>query len=247
MCAIGGIYNSKLIDINWNDIWNLFDQMEERGDHSHGLAMVDANENIIVLKAKGGSQQARAEWQWLESAYPNPLIIMLHTRYATQGSIAHMGNNHPVSHGDILLTHNGCLRNDERVFKKLGVEREHEVDTEAIAAGIHHRGIDWMAENTIGSMSIAWIDETEPTVLNLWTNGGNPLAIGFKPDTKILVYATWERYIDHMVGENTFLADTYTHYRYSGKKLYMKDAGSWLTKRRPRPMAPYTWKRGQIY
>lgn len=247
MCAIGGLYNGELNVIPWYRIWDMFDMMEERGDHAYGMCIVDADDTIHIFKAKGGSRDARLKWQWMERAFVRPRLIMMHTRWATQGSVADMGNNHPVIHEDIILTHNGCIRNDEMVWRKIPeATRQHQVDTESVSAAIHYRGIDWVGVHLRGTMSLAWIDEDEPQKLNLWTNGGNPLAIGFETKTGFLVYATWERYLEGIAGMNTMKVDTYTHYTYAGGKLMMRDAGDWGKGPRPDPVRPYT-SGGRIY
>jgi len=228
-------------------IWNMFDEMEERGDHAYGACIVTENLEVNVHKAIGGSTNARTKWQWFETAYPRARLIMLHTRYATQGDVKVMGNNHPVVHQDIILTHNGCIRNDWKVWKKIPeATRMKEVDSESIAAGLQYRGIEWVGTHLEGTMSLAWINENRPEVLNLWTNGGNPLAIGFQPETGFLIYATWERYMEELAGTNTMKVDTYTHYTYAGKKLMMRDAGDWGGGERPRPATPYRWQ-GRVY
>ena len=247
MCAIGGLYNKDGLEIPWFQIWNMFDQMEERGDHAYGACIVDEDEQIHIHKSVGGSTEARTKWQWFETAYPRARLIMLHTRYATQGDVAIMGNNHPVVHRDIILTHNGCIRNDAQVWKKIPeATRKHEVDTESVAAALQYRDINWVGNRLKGTMSLAWINENDPTTLNLWTNGGNPLAIGFQKETGFLVYATWERYMEEIAGMNTMLADTYTHYAYAGGKLMMKDAGDWGWGPRPAPREPYQFS-GRVY
>lgn len=63
-------------------------------------------------------------------------IALLHTRATTKGSEKNYQNNHPVSAYGWVLTHNGTLRNDDKLFKFFAdqekVERIGQVDTAAI-------------------------------------------------------------------------------------------------------------------
>ena len=103
--------------------------------------------------------------------------VMLHTRFTTQGSTSNNINNHPVVSQGMIVTHNGVLSNDSDVLARLGVTPLGEVDTEAINAGLAHESPGWVLDEVDGSMSVAWVDSTKPDIVNLMTNGLNPLVI----------------------------------------------------------------------
>lgn len=65
-----------------------------------------------------------------------PRIAGVHTRAATKGDPKHNENNHPVVWGNVIVTHNGIISNDEEIKKSVKYEEkpEPEVDSSAIAA-----------------------------------------------------------------------------------------------------------------
>ena len=135
----------------------------------------------------------------------------MHTRFTTQGSIKRNGNNHPVVRDDIILTHNGVIR-DAEVFSHFGVNRKYEVDTEAIIIGLRLGGIEWVADNIQGSMSLAWVDCTiDRTQINLFTNGRNPLVIG-RTKSGLIVWASNLYHLDGFDLESHFNATPFKHY-----------------------------------
>jgi predicted glutamine amidotransferase len=84
-----------------------------------------------------------------------------HTRYATQGSNENHANLHPVISGTCLLTHNGGIWNDDKLFEEHDIKRAAEVDTEIIPALIHKHGWENAAKalhELKGSFAIAAVD-----------------------------------------------------------------------------------------
>ena len=64
--------------------------------------------------------------------------MILHTRWATQGSPNENENNHPIDARGIVGVHNGTISNDDAIFKMTGHKRHGEVDSVAIFSAFRH-------------------------------------------------------------------------------------------------------------
>lgn len=181
MCGIGGIYNTntnkgienKLID-------ELFIAIESRGKHACGASWTWQNSDAHIQVFKQPTAASTLVNQQFSKLRVGELInyILLHTRYATKGSKYNNHNNHPIVSGNIVMTHNGWLTNDEELWDSIMIERKGEVDSEALCALIHEQGVEKAYALINGPAAIAWVDVDRPKQVNLLTNGQNPLHIG---------------------------------------------------------------------
>jgi glucosamine--fructose-6-phosphate aminotransferase (isomerizing) len=107
---------------------------------------------------------------------------ILHTRWATQGTPSNRDNNHPIPRGNIVLTHNGHISNDNELFKRLNVKRRAQVDSEAVSALIAFTARDYHPSEVLGSIAgtaaLAWIDSSNARTLHLARVNHSPLWIG---------------------------------------------------------------------
>ena len=94
------------------------------------------------------------------------------------------------------MTHNGVIVNDKKMFNKIGIKPHYQVDTEALVAGIAHKGIEWTANEAYGSMSIAWVNKEDVTTVNLFTNGRNPLVIA-QLECGSYIWASGYHHLEH--------------------------------------------------
>lgn len=120
---------------------------------------------------------------------------ILHTRFATQGSVHENVNNHPIRTGGITGVHNGVIDNDYKLFADMDLVglRIGQVDSEAIFAALAYgfttnengerriKGAESIADilKVIeGSAAIAWLDdEDSPDVLHLARLSSSPLFV----------------------------------------------------------------------
>jgi glutamine phosphoribosylpyrophosphate amidotransferase len=228
MCGIAGLYNPNREIIDWDDVFDLWDAISDRGKQASGIAWVHGKKNdlkVTVIKAPKTPREMKKFMGDMASKYDRPLIIMMHTRFATQGSVKDNRNNHPVLSGNIVLTHNGVIYNDDVLFDIMKIKPEYEVDTEALAAGLDRKGLEWIAEEAWGSMSLAWLDKKDLSRLNLFTNGQNPLVFSrLEPDNGILVYAscTWHLNESNFRINAPIFAMPFVHYYTREGTLYKR-------------------------
>ena len=213
MCGIGGIYTTSGASFPIGEVKCLWESLEDRGTHAAGTSWLweDADKPLTYKKPKPASAISEVV-ERMEGK--NTRYALFHTRYTTQGSTEYNGNNHPVLANRIILTHNGMLSNDNRIFDITQLKRLHEVDSEAINAGLRYGGIEFVAKMIIGSISIAWVDITQNQQnVNLFTNGRNPLVIARVNGGQVV----WASSLDHIEDagfeiETHFNADPYKIY-----------------------------------
>lgn len=240
MCGIAGIHTfGKRTPIQ--SLGNQFRAIESRGGHACGFAWKRANEarpSRWAAPVKATSKRAQKSLKDFVGSHSNQWVMM-HTRFATQGSVKVNENNHPVVRDEIVLTHNGCIYDDWDVFDHFGVDRYYQVDTEALIVALRYGGVEWMAENVQGSFSIAWVDCTKSTEeVNLFTNGLNPLVIGRTKSGHVV----WASALKNLKGydlESHFNASPFKHYRICADGMIRSE---WVSDERCEPTVAGVWK-----
>lgn len=184
MCGIAGFCLNKRehLPLASDIVDALLLEIEERGYDSTGMAWSNRNGTFIRKDAVPAKSFVRRGSTKRVNKGGVPKVVLLHTRFATQGSKANPANNHPIMHGDVIGVHNGHINNDDSIFKTLGVKRHGQVDSEAAFALLNALSTD---EQTIafpelrGRAALAWMDRRDGNeTLHLARVDGSPLAIG---------------------------------------------------------------------
>lgn len=162
-----------------------------RGVHSLGMAysFLDTKENLLrighVKESESDSGNTRLAAGWTQTPHqkltrgtsfdailkePTLKMLALHTRHATRGAKS-KENSHPFREGNILLMHNGTLRNDYQINQKY-----FDVDSKALAYHLDQPGNSpaTLVEKTNGAYALVWQDYRDGT-LNLLRNDERPL------------------------------------------------------------------------
>jgi glucosamine 6-phosphate synthetase-like amidotransferase/phosphosugar isomerase protein len=106
-----------------------------RGPHAAGVAAVNSDGCFQLLKRplEAASFTLLPEYgEFMDSLKENTTLIMGHTRFATVGSAEKTENAHPIRSGCCLGTVNGTIFNADTLFKRFGLTRFAEVDSELI-------------------------------------------------------------------------------------------------------------------
>lgn len=106
--------------------------IESRGTDATGLATAGENGKVQVLKGPFLAKEFVESQEFKD--LPLGKITLFHTRSKTKGSEYDNHNNHPISSGGWVVTHNGTVKNDDDIFTNLSLERKGDVDSEAIPA-----------------------------------------------------------------------------------------------------------------
>jgi glutamine---fructose-6-phosphate transaminase (isomerizing) len=165
-------------------------RLEYRGYDSAGLAMINAQGDLIVEKAVG--RVANLEKRLEDHADFNGSVGIAHTRWATHGGVT-QANAHPHTddQSTIALVHNGTIENYTAIRKYLeerGRTFVSETDTEVLAMLISELfapddGVDLEGavkralREVTGAYAIAVVCQAEPGTL-VCARKGSPLMVG---------------------------------------------------------------------
>lgn len=131
MCGIVGYAGKKNVIKN---IMTGLKSLEYRGYDSAGIAYINDNSDINILKKEGPIKNLDKILNYEDEAS----IGISHTRWATHGEVNDI-NSHPHRQGKITLVHNGIIENYDVLKKELikeGYTFKTNTDTEVAAAVI---------------------------------------------------------------------------------------------------------------
>jgi glucosamine 6-phosphate synthetase-like amidotransferase/phosphosugar isomerase protein len=107
----------------------------KRGPHAAGVAAVNGDGTFQLLKRpmEAAAFTLLPEYgEFMDSLKPDVTLLMGHTRFATVGSVEKIENAHPIRSGNCLGTVNGTIFNADTLFRRFGLTRFAEVDSELI-------------------------------------------------------------------------------------------------------------------
>lgn len=181
MCGLAGVFGNMTLGDD-KIFRELFIGASYRGMHSSGIGFVKKDYDFSYMKVDSPAAEflTNAEVDQQLDDYKNHHLFMGHARYATAGAVNEK-NAHPFLHGDILLAHNGGLRN----INALKLDRKFEVDSEAAAYFLSTTSVDNFLEEVEGAFCFTWYDGAANT-FNLVRNAERPLYIA-----KAKFFDTW--------------------------------------------------------
>lgn len=188
MCGIAAFSVPDGANVNARELaHSLLTQIENRGTHASGFAWYGADGSSGFYKQpKPGSQLSLGELP------RDAKTVILHTRYATQGSKYDNRNNHPVlsTENNIALVHNGVISNDYNLRGPLGITQEHgEVDSLVIPSIIEQHGVAGLSRLG-GYAAIAWLDNRENGELHIARLKSSPVAYTHLPNGTFVMAST---------------------------------------------------------
>lgn len=156
--------------------------LEYRGYDSAGLAFIDKNHKLNIIKKEGRVGALIEETNKTEVL---GTVAISHTRWATHGKPSDV-NAHPHVAGDIALVHNGIIENFSELrdyVKQLGCTIVSETDTEVIAhlvsmeTGTLYERVNKTLGMLKGSYALAVVSEKEPDCIVVAKNH-SPMVVG---------------------------------------------------------------------
>lgn len=136
MCGLVGVIG----DINKDDkdvLQTLLHLDILRGPHSTGVAVVDKNKDVKLVKRVGAPSNLFDAKQYEKAIQPfNLRVLMGHNRFATKGAINQV-NAHPFEIGDVVGAHNGTLTSTYT----LDDANDFDVDSEAIIHTMNNKDV----------------------------------------------------------------------------------------------------------
>jgi glutamine---fructose-6-phosphate transaminase (isomerizing) len=157
-------------------------RLEYRGYDSAGIAVIDENRRISLIRAEGKLQNLEPQLDSLPPAH----IGIGHTRWATHGEPS-VRNAHPHMSEELALVHNGIIENykDFKIgLEAAGVKFSSDTDTEVVLHLLANElGTDTkaalmsLAQKLKGAFSLGIIHPAEPDAVYL-VKQGSPVVIG---------------------------------------------------------------------
>lgn len=152
--------------------------IESRGKDATGFVAVSADGKKIKMQKKNTT--AENFIQTRHKLPKNVKTVLLHTRAATKGTPEDNPNNHPVVYKSCFATHNGVIRNDDKLFEDMEIERPAEVDSCIVPVmGMQGDSLQQLPERLRlleGSYALAVIDpKRNPGELLLVRGSSSPL------------------------------------------------------------------------
>lgn len=189
MCSIGGFSLSTNSRINPRKLANaLLTEMDIRGNQASGYAWQSSTGSGVFKKDTSGARLS------LKHMSKGTRLAVLHTRYATHGTIRDMANNHPVLSPDksVALVHNGVIYNHDRVRSEMSIGSIlPEVDTAVIPALLQEYERDTNKFDMLdGDASVAWLDDNDRLVMKLARISHSPLCIAQLADGSFVFAST---------------------------------------------------------
>lgn len=168
MCGLVGFSGKKNFNkdkINLLLIWNSF----ERGKDATGLY---SNKNDLL-------KSTDAAPEFLEKIpYEEDNILIAHVRAKTIGSNS-IKNTHPFVENNIVLAHNGTLKNHLGLMRKYELPfADFDVDSHVVAGIIGKENNFKVLSEIEGAAAMLIHDKTNPNTLYVFRNGERPLFKG---------------------------------------------------------------------
>jgi glucosamine 6-phosphate synthetase-like amidotransferase/phosphosugar isomerase protein len=212
MCGQVGLIlgRKRRTKVDLADLRTLFELLllhsEVRGPHATGLAWLKVNGDYRLFKEplparelveRGPFRQALAE------VGSDTTLLMGHTRWSTRGDPANNRNNHPLRAGVVIGTHNGTIYNADYLFRRFGLPRHADVDSELLfRLADHHTPEDaidpvgFAKGLTLfrGQISAVMASTLDPTTI-LVLKGNKPLSLWFNRQRRVVAYASDEQFL----------------------------------------------------
>lgn len=165
-----------------------------RGNHATGVLAVENDKKMGYLK-RGGQVTDFLDLKGADDAMNGTgrIVLLGHTRHATQGAAHKTANAHPFIIEDddeeflVGGVHNGTLDTGWR--RDLEGGNNFDVDSEALLDNIARNGIEETIPKVSGAWALVWWDQEQKT-LNFLRNEKRTLFLAFSQDHSVLAWAS---------------------------------------------------------
>lgn len=199
MCGLVGMFVSNQVGFLGADRDELKDMMvlnSLRGVHStgiSGISLKNQNPKPHVVKSVGSPYSLfsyNGTTEFMTKMVVQHTAIIAHGRFATKGDVNAL-NAHPFksSDGNIILAHNGVIRN---YFTLKGTNYKHcEVDSHLICELIAEQGAEKILPKIDGAFVFMWFNVADKT-FNIARNSERPLFVSKLKNRDVLYFASEE-------------------------------------------------------
>ena len=183
---------------------------EAGGPHATGVAVLRDDGRHAVAKRPVPARTFTGTSAFLDAVArfdDRATALIGHTRWRTVGSEQNNRNNHPIRAGRIIGTHNGTIYNADELFRRFGLARAAEVDSELLFrladAAVRDRLLDAKAFLSLvsscrGQISAAMADAGAPGRVVV-LKGNKPLELRYSRRYRAVAYATDGTVLDEAI------------------------------------------------
>ncbi len=189
----------QTIPYNWKEKFvKLMGQIELSGYQATGLVMVEESGKTTTLKLDVNATKFFEMEKVQEQLEKDIFTAIGHCRFPTKGVQTEMDNNHPFTHGNTTIVHQGVLYNDEEINKKYGFTPKGETDSWAIVHLIeHYRAQGQSMVDAIssthaelkGSWTVVAIDRLDSDKLYIFCHN-KTFHINYYPEEEMFMFST---------------------------------------------------------
>lgn len=224
MCGIGGIISNVSSDKNYEVLEYLLLELEERGKDAAGVVFLNPDRKITYRKE--GIEASKL----LETLKRKPVFGgLVHTRAKTQGLASDNNNNHPIIFKDLVLIHNGVVRNDVEVISEVPEAPEGMVDSRAIAAVLADemekekdpiKAIQASVARLRGELAVAFTSCKKPNTIYLIKSGARPLIAAHNKAKDMFIFASTREAIEFSLPSKVRTDDIFQQTKSEANDLY---------------------------
>jgi hypothetical protein len=199
MCGIVGVV-SNYLSVKEKEIFSTLLYVDAvRGMDSTGVLVVGDKFESSIIKAVGSPMRLFAMPEWGEKVEKSngPKLLLGHNRSATRGEVT-IDNAHPFTHGPITLVHNGSLFTHSNLSDK-----EHNVDSDAIAYALAQGDIVEVSKKLHGSYSLVWYNSDDRTI-NFARNKDRPMHFTTISNGATLIWASEKLMLEWVLDRNNY-------------------------------------------
>ncbi len=189
MCGIVGLIARQQSGFFGNDM-DIFQNMlimdMMRGEDSTGVFAVDRTGHVGIMKVGSHPLHLFACEDWKKfktSVFNRGRILIGHNRKATMGQV-NSKNAHPFHENNIVLVHNGTLRQDHRKLADV------EVDSHAVCHAFNEKGAEEVIPTINGAFAFVWYDLAKNRLFAI-RNEERPLSMIVTERTIALASEAW--------------------------------------------------------
>ena len=171
-----------------------------RGLHSTGVAVVESDWNVEVIKCAGSPLVLRGHDNGKLGATINMQcrVLIGHNRHATIGAITD-DNAHPYEYEHIVGAHNGTLHG--RSASKLDHFNTYGTDSAALYGNINDKDVREVIPEMDGAWALTWYDKRDKTI-NFLRNDQRPLHYAFNHTGSVMYWASEAGMLRWILGRN---------------------------------------------
>lgn len=185
MCGLVGVAGN----INTVSIKNAFYQLLQvdviRGPHATGVAAVNNNKDVVVVKGAVLPPDLEGLGDVLKKF--NLRVLIGHNRWATMGAANDPKGAHPFEFNNVVGAHNGTLRGWWE--NELKAPKDCKIDSEAIYNALNQRDMPEVYNKLDGAVALSWYSKDD-NLLEFIRNEDRPLHYCFTEDKKTLFWAS---------------------------------------------------------